>query len=188
MLRRSASIVSVLLVMASLLAPQVASAQALTVPGLNPSLDRKLLTVRPSRPRIVVVIDGATSLATVSLYDGEKLVGTMRGFGGVQGDPARRSLTGSVKIIAHLGTVHTGIYRHKLGHEYYLPYFMQLKGNYGFHAYPVNDRTRKAEPGPTYGCVALPEEDAEALYQWARNGTAVQIAYTGAAAHAAAKR
>ncbi|MBX5476052.1 MAG: L,D-transpeptidase, partial [Clostridia bacterium] len=75
---------------------------------------------------------------------------------------------------------HTGLYRETEGHEYYLRNFLQIQGNYGFHAYKINDATDEEEPGPTHGCVNLPAGDMEALYHWVKIGTPVEIRYVNA--------
>ncbi len=123
---------------------------------------------------IRVAIDRRTSAATVSLYEGDKLVAAYDGYGGAAESP---SLVGKYKVTAHLGTIHTTLYQSELGHDFYLKAFLQFKGNYGFHAYKINDQTMEPEPGPTHGCVALSEADAASLYEWADVGTAVESEY-----------
>lgn len=163
---------------ASEVAPEAEDAQAENVPQDHPDLDAWLLEHPAKDPRIVVtIVDSPRAEATVHLYDGEKLVATFYGFGG---PPDNRTIEGEYRIIRRLGTVHTGLYRETEGHEYYLRNFLQIQGNYGFHAYKINDATDEEEPGPTHGCVNLPAGDMEALYHWVKIGTPVEIRYVNA--------
>lgn len=145
------------------------------IPEARAALDAWLMTHPPKAPHIIVTIARtADAPATVHLYDGRTSIGVLFGFGG---PPDRPTLTGRHQIMNKLGTVHTNLYRRALGYEFYLPTFLQIKGNYGFHAYKVSDATRQVMPGPTHGCITLPPGDARALYHWAPIGTPIKIRY-----------
>lgn len=149
------------------------------IPEGDEELARFLLTHPPKDPRIQVIISqGPGAEANVYLWDGDTLVATLHGFGGpYAGGKDTRSLEGEYRIIRKLGTIRTGLYEKTLGHEFYLRDFLQIQGNYGFHAYKINDATMEEEPGPTHGCITLPAVEMAALYAWAKVGTPVTLSY-----------
>lgn len=148
------------------------------IPKANAELDKWLVEHPAADPRIVVTIsDGPRAEAIVHLYDGDEMVGALFGFGGPPDNP---TIVGDYKVALRLGTIHTGLYKADLGHEFWLRDFIQIKGNYGFHAYKVNDATNEEEPGSTHGCIALPAGDEAALFQWVKVGTPVSIHYVNA--------
>ncbi len=112
-------------------------------------------------------------MAVVRLFvDGEE-VSRFQAYS--SGDPTTPTPLGQFTVTGHLGTVHTSMWRSEVGHEFLLRHFLQFKGNFGFHAYKINDATGQEEPGPTHGCIALSAADAEGLYRWASDGTPVII-------------
>lgn len=84
---------------------------------------------------------------------------------------------GTYSVRGHLGTVHTNIYGRTLGHEFFLENFLHLRGNYGIHRYKLNEKTGLEEPGPTHGCIALSQGDAKLVYEWALDGTPVEVIF-----------
>ncbi len=129
--------------------------------------------VKPTGPKhIEVQIDDKTATAIVHEYVGDTEVAV---FQGKSGGPGDETPAGDFKITGHLGTIHTGLYKATLGHEFFLKYFLQFQGDYGFHTYKVNDATMKTEVEATHGCIALAEADAKSLYEWAADGTTVHI-------------
>ncbi|MBX6351464.1 MAG: L,D-transpeptidase family protein [Clostridia bacterium] len=156
-------------------APSEADLPFSGVPAADAELDDWLIHHPPEDPRIVVTIaDTPRAEAVVHLYDGDRLVGTFFGFGGPPDDP---TIVGDYEVVQRLGRIHTGLYQAELGHEFWLRDFIQIQGNYGFHAYKINDATGEEEPGPTHGCIALPAGDEAALYEWVKIGTPVAISY-----------
>lgn len=122
--------------------------------------------------RIEVVINTASSKAEIRLIESGAEVRSISAFAGAADSPTP---PGEYTVTAHLGTIHTTLYSKSLGHEFCLHHFLQFKGNYGFHAFKINDATDEQETGPTHGCIAMEEEDAEMLYEWAEDGTTVTI-------------
>jgi len=143
----------------------------------EPDMDDDSNGLIPPGRFIKILIDPETSEAEVSLFqDGEK-VKVFWGFGGRYEDADTKTPEGDHLIVARLGRIHTNIYRERLGHEFFLNSFIQLRGNYGIHAFKINDSTGLEEPGPTHGCIALSPEDSSFLYKWAQVGTPVSIRY-----------
>lgn len=124
--------------------------------------------------RIDVVVDRKKATAEVRTYEESSLVATFSGRSG-SGAPGEETPAGYYRVTAHLGTIHTALYRATLGHEFWLKYFLQFQGDYGFHAYKVNDQTMQTEADATHGCIAFNEADAKRLYDWATEGTPIRI-------------
>ena len=138
------------------------------------TVDEAFRAFAQSPRRIEAVIDRKKSTAVVRIYEQGKVVATFNGYSG-SGAPGEETPSGYYRVTAHLGTIHTALYRATYGHEFILKDFLQFQGDYGFHAYKVNDQTMQVEPGATHGCIAFPEADAKRLYDWAADGTPIRI-------------
>ncbi len=142
--------------------------------GQKETVDEAARAFAQNPRRIEAVIDRKKATAVVQIFEDGKVAATFNGRSG-SGAPGEETPSGYYRVTAHLGTIHTALYRATYGHEFILKYFLQFQGDYGFHAYKINDQTMRVEPDATHGCIAFSEADAKRLYDWATEGTPIRI-------------
>jgi lipoprotein-anchoring transpeptidase ErfK/SrfK len=126
--------------------------------------------VRPARA-IEVRLQGAGRATIDALEDGH-LVRSMPAYAGAGTAPTP---TGTFAVQARVESLTTNMWAARSGHEWRLPYFVQVDGDVGIHGPKIDLRTGQAVPGPSSGCLSPSLEDSAWLFTWATPGTPVHV-------------
>jgi L,D-transpeptidase catalytic domain/Bacterial SH3 domain len=126
--------------------------------------------VRPART-IEVYLQGAGRATIDALEDG-RVVRSMPAYAGAA---TALTPTGTFAVQARVESLTTTMWAAKSGHEWRLPYFLQVDGDVGIHGPKVNLSTGLPVPGPSSGCLSPSLEDSVWLFGWAAPGTPVHI-------------
>jgi lipoprotein-anchoring transpeptidase ErfK/SrfK len=110
--------------------------------------------------------------ATIDAIEDGQLVRSMAAFAGGEAAPTP---TGTFAVQAHVESLTTTMWAATSGHEWMLPYFVQVDGDVGIHGPKIDLRSGRPVPGPSSGCLSPSLADSVWLYDWAVPGTPVHI-------------
>ena len=134
---------------------------------------RYLADAPPPRPaRSLEVRLSGGGHATIDAIEDGQVVRSMPAFAGADSAPTP---TGSFRVQAHVLDLTTDMWAAKSGHEWQLPYFVQVDGDVGIHGPKIDLRTGQPVPGPSSGCLSPSLADSVWLFGWAETGTPVHI-------------
>lgn len=146
-------------------------------PGINLALPL------PNMPgKVIKVVLGPNSTATVYAYENAKLVRTIGAF---SGKPGYETPRGQFKIHYKNPSLTTNKWYENDGTEYMLNNYSSFTGStldnsddWAFHQMriPISGQDKgQMQAGPSHGCLALSPADAQWVFDWAVEGTAVYI-------------
>jgi squalene synthase HpnC len=153
---------------------RVRSLLAFEVDRARRLLDDGAPLVRTLRGRARVAVAGYVGggRATIDAIEDGHVVRSMLAFAGADSAPTP---TGSFSVQAHVVSLTTDMWAAKSGHEWQLPYFVQVDGDVGIHGPKIDLRTGQPVPGPSSGCLSPSLADSVWLFGWAETGTPVHI-------------
>lgn len=136
---------------------------------------RYLANAPPPRPaRSLEVRLSGGGHATIDAVEDGQVVRSMAAFAGADSAPTP---TGTFAVQAHVESLTTNMWAVKSGHEWQLPYFVQVDGDVGIHGPKIDLRTGQQVPGPSSGCLSPSLADSVWLFGWADAGTPVHITH-----------
>jgi lipoprotein-anchoring transpeptidase ErfK/SrfK len=118
-----------------------------------------------------VRLQGAGRATIDALEDGQ----VVRSMPAYAGGATAATPTGTFAVQARVESLTTNMWAAKSGHEWQLPYFLQVDGDVGIHGPKIDLRTGLPVPGPSSGCLSPSLEDSVWLFGWAAPGTPVHI-------------
>ena len=132
-----------------------------------------LANTAPARPaRAVEVRLQSAGRATIDALEDGQVVRSMPAYAGAATAPTP---TGTFAVQARVESLTTNMWAVKSGHEWRLPYFLQVDGDVGIHGPKVDLSTGLPVPGPSSGCLSPSLEDSVWLFSWATPGIPVHI-------------